>query len=139
MAVAELHADAASFHRFHTVELPQRIASGNGALAFADVERLGSIALRTPAGSYTYRPDGGSVAILEGEEHADTVAEIDLGSWLGLASDLDTAPGLLYGGRAEIASGKPLRFVRWVKLEEDQEPEDLGPEALEALFGPPRR
>lgn len=33
----------------------------------------------------------------------------------------------------------PLRFVRWVKLEDDQEPEDLGPEALQALFGPPLR
>ena len=113
MAVTELHADAASFRRFHAVDLPQRIASGNGALAFTDAERLGSIGLRTPAGSYTYRPEHGSVAILEGEEHADTVVEMDLDSWLGLVSDLDTAPGLLYGGRVEIASGKPLRFVRW--------------------------
>lgn len=113
MADAKLQADAASFHRFHAVDLPQRIAAGNGALAFADVERLGSVGLRTPAGSYTYRPDRGSVAILDGEDDADTVVDMDLDSWLGLVSDLDTAPGLLYGGRVEISSGKPLRFVRW--------------------------
>ena len=38
-----------------------------------------------------------------------------------------------------LSAVAPLRFVRWVKLEENQEPEDLGPEALEALFGPPQR
>ena len=53
------------------------------------------------------------MAILDGEEDADTVVDIDLDSWLGLVSELDTAPGLLYGGRVEIVSGKPLRFVRW--------------------------
>jgi hypothetical protein len=113
MAVAEFHADRTSFHRFHSVDLPQRIASGNGALAFADVERLGSIGLRTPAGSYTYRPDHGSIAVLPGEEGADTVVEMDLESWHGLVSDLDTAPGLFYGGRVTVVDGKPLRFVRW--------------------------
>jgi ectoine hydroxylase-related dioxygenase (phytanoyl-CoA dioxygenase family) len=113
MAVAELQADEASFRRFHTVDLPRRIAAGNGALAFADVERLGAIGLRTPAGSFTYRPDHGSVSVLPGEEEADTVVEMDLESWHGLISDLDTAPGLFYGGRVTVVDGKPLRFVRW--------------------------
>ncbi len=113
MSGAELCADAASFHRFHAEELPGRIAAGNGALAWADVEKLGSIGLRTAAGSYTYVPADGSVAVLEGEDRADTVIELDLESWLGLVSDLDTAPGLFYGGRVDVPSGKPMRFVRW--------------------------
>ncbi len=91
MAVAELSADEASFRRFHTVDLPRRIGSGNGPLAFADVERLGAIGLGTPAESYTYRPDGGSVSVLPGEDAADTVVEMDLDAWHGLVSDLDTA------------------------------------------------
>jgi ectoine hydroxylase-related dioxygenase (phytanoyl-CoA dioxygenase family) len=41
------------------------------------------------------------------------VVEMDLDAWLGLISDLDTAPGLFYSGRATAARGKPLRFVRW--------------------------
>src|SRR5205085_3275957 len=34
-------------------------------------------------------------------------------SWQGLVNDLDTPPGLLYGGRVETVRGNPLRFVRW--------------------------
>ena len=33
MADPVLAADAESFRRFHTVDLPERIAAGNGALA----------------------------------------------------------------------------------------------------------
>ena len=113
MSASELAADEDSFWRFHTVELPERIAAGNGALAFADVEWLGSVGLRTPAGSYTYVPTDGSVEVREGEDAADTVIEVDLDSWLGLVCDLDTAPGLLYGGRAEVVRGQPGRFMRW--------------------------
>lgn len=108
-----LGADAGSFHRFHTVELPRLLAEGNGALAFADVARLGTLGLATPAGAYTYVPRDGTIEVIEGTEQADTVIEMDLESWLGLVSDLDTAPGLFYSGRVEATHGKPLRFVRW--------------------------
>jgi len=37
MAIAEPHADEASFHRFQAEDLPGRIAAGKGAPAFADV------------------------------------------------------------------------------------------------------
>lgn len=109
----EFAADEASFHRFHTDDLPRRLAEGNGALAFEDLESLGTLALKTPAGSYTYVPTGGTVEVHEGTDGADTVVSLDLDSWLGLISDLDTAPGLFYGERVEVPVGKPLRFVRW--------------------------
>ena len=48
-----------------------------------------------------------------GEDAAKTVIALDDESWRGLARDLDTPPGLLYGGRVEIVRGNPLRFVRW--------------------------
>jgi ectoine hydroxylase-related dioxygenase (phytanoyl-CoA dioxygenase family) len=108
-----LTADADSFHRFHNEDLIERIEAGNGPLAWTDVEHLGSIGLRTPAGSYTYAPVDGTVAVTQGDDDADTVVELDFESWLGLISDLDTAPGLFYGGRVEVPRGKPLRFVRW--------------------------
>jgi ectoine hydroxylase-related dioxygenase (phytanoyl-CoA dioxygenase family) len=103
----------AAFHRFHTDTLPERLAAGNGPLAFSDVARLGSLAISTPAGAYTYVPGAGTVDVVAGDEAADTVIATDLESWVGLASDLDTAPGLFYGGRATAVRGKPLRFVRW--------------------------
>jgi len=108
-----LSADAASFHRFHTVELPRRLRNGNGDLAFTDVRPLGSLAIATPAGAYTYVPGDGTVHVVAGTEVADTVVEMDLDAWLGLVSDLDTAPGLFYSGRVTATHGKPLRFVRW--------------------------
>ena len=110
---ADLAADPDSFHRFHSEVLPARIAAGNGALAFADLADLGTLAIRTPAGSWTYVPDAGSVELLEGEATADAVVAIDLDAWLGLVSDLDTAPGLLYSNRASVPVGNPLRFMRW--------------------------
>ncbi|MEO2156395.1 MAG: hypothetical protein ABGY30_07230, partial [Acidimicrobiales bacterium] len=108
-----LAADATSFHRFHADLLPARIAAGNGALAFADLEHLGTLAVRTPAGSWTYVPRAGSVELLEGEATADAVVAVDLDAWLGLVSDLDTAPGLFYTDRASVPVGNPLRFMRW--------------------------
>ena len=106
-------ADAESFHHFHRVVLPARIAAGNGAVAWADLQHLGTLGLHTPAGTYTYVPTDGTVEIVEGDERADTVIDLDLDSFVGLISDLDTAPGLFYGGRVTASVGKPLRFVRW--------------------------
>ena len=71
-------ADAASFHRFHREELPRRIAAGNGALAWADLQHLGTLGLHTPAGTYTYVPVDGSVAVVEGDDRADTVIDLNL-------------------------------------------------------------
>ena len=112
-APADLAADPDSFHRFHSEVLPARIAAGNGALAFADLEDLGTLAVRTPAGSWTYVPRSGSVELMEGEATADAVVAVDLDAWLGLVSDLDTAPGLFYTDRASVPVGNPLRFMRW--------------------------
>lgn len=106
-------ADEGSFHEFHEVVLPARLAAGNGPLAHPAVAHLGALALVTPAGSYTYRPTETSVEIVAGDETADTIISLGLDDWLGLVSDLDTAPGLFYGGRAEATRGKPMRFVAW--------------------------
>ncbi len=108
-----LAADAESFRRFHTVDLPARIEAGNGSLAWVDVEPLGSLGLRTPAGAWTFVPRDGTVDLVEGDDAADSVVGTDLESWLGLVSDLDTAPAMLYGDRLEVIRGNPMRFMRW--------------------------
>jgi len=118
MTEPALAADPSSFHTFHRDVLPGRIAAGNGAMAHRDLAPLGSVAIRTDAGAYTFLPTAaeagtGTIEIVEGDECADTVVELDLSSWLGLASDLDTAPGLFYSGRATVPIGNPMRFVRW--------------------------
>lgn len=110
MAVAHI-----DFEQFHTIDLPDRLAAGNGTIAFDDVAGLGPLGLRL-AGSgqtYTYVPENGSISILEGDEQARTVVELDQESWDGLAQDLDTPPGLLYGGRITDSTGNVIRFVEW--------------------------
>jgi ectoine hydroxylase-related dioxygenase (phytanoyl-CoA dioxygenase family) len=102
-----------AFRQFHEVVLPQRLAAGNGALAYADAARMGPLAVRVGDLAYTYEPVDGTVAVRRGDAAAATVVELGPESWAGLAADLDTAPGLLYGGRVEVRRGNPLRFVRW--------------------------
>ena len=105
--------DSLDFDRFHRTELPARLAAGNGALAVADARLIGPLAIRTPAGAYTYVPGTDTIEIVEGDETAKTVIALDDDSWQGLVRDLDTPPGLLYAGRVETVRGNPLRFVRW--------------------------
>ncbi len=102
------------FDRFHQVDLPDRLAAGNGLLAAADVGWLGPIAFRrTEGGAYTYVPTDDSVDVVEGDEDARTVIEIDDESWQGLAQDFETAPGLIYSGRVSCPRGDMRRFLRW--------------------------
>ncbi len=105
--------DSLDFDRFHREELPARLAAGNGALAVDDARLIGPLAIRTPAGAYTYVAGTDTIEIVEGDETAKTVISLDAPSWEGLVRDLDTPPGLLYGGRCETVRGNPLRFVRW--------------------------
>jgi ectoine hydroxylase-related dioxygenase (phytanoyl-CoA dioxygenase family) len=105
--------DTLDFGRFHREVLPQRLAAGNGALAAGDALQIGPLAIRTARGAFTYVPRDGTIEIVEGDAGAKTVIALDDDSWRGLASDLDTPPGLLYGGRVETVRGNPLRFVRW--------------------------
>src|SRR5690348_753751 len=105
--------DTLEFDSFHRDVLPARLAAGNGALAAADAALIGPLAIRTPAGAFTYVPSGASIDVVEGDESAKTVIALDDDAWRGLASDLDTPPGLLYSGRVETVRGNPLRFVRW--------------------------
>jgi ectoine hydroxylase-related dioxygenase (phytanoyl-CoA dioxygenase family) len=111
--MVETREAASDFDRFHREVLPARLAAGNGALAADDARRIGPLAIRTPAGAFTYVPADDTIEIVEGDETAKTVIALDDDAWQGLVSDLDTPPGLLYGGRVETVRGNPLRFVRW--------------------------
>lgn len=107
--------DDIDFEAFHTAELPARLATGNGQLAAQDVATVGAIALRLAesGNAYTYVPRGDGIEIVAGSEQARTVVEIDQAAWNGLATDAETAPGLLYSDRAACTGGSALRFVRW--------------------------
>jgi ectoine hydroxylase-related dioxygenase (phytanoyl-CoA dioxygenase family) len=103
------------FHDFHQTELPRRLASGNAELAASDdLERIGALAFRLPEGdAYTYLPCPDGVHVVAGDEAARTVMELSRDDWQGLVHDLESAPGLLYSGRARCLRGNAMRFVRW--------------------------
>lgn len=58
MAVAELHADEASFHRFHTVDLPGRIDRGMGGHATNHPAIVMTICLTTGGPEAGHHPGG---------------------------------------------------------------------------------
>ena len=102
------------FHRFHREVLRERLRLGHGALAARGARGLGSLAFRLPDGAaYTYvpRPDG--IDVVAGDAGADTVVALEAELWQNLVFELDTAPGLLYGGRARCERGKALRWLAW--------------------------
>lgn len=103
------------FDDFHRVELPRRLAAGNGAIAAADeLERIGPLAFRLPEGpAFTYVPRDGGVDVVEGDTPAKTVIEISRGDWQNVVHELESPPGLLYGGRVKCLRGNAMRFVRW--------------------------
>jgi hypothetical protein len=103
------------FQDFHKSELPRRLAAGNGAIAAKDaLERLGSLAFRLPEGdAFTYVGRADGVDVVEGDEAAKTVIEISRQDWENVVHELESAPGLLYGGKVKCLRGNAMRFVRW--------------------------
>ncbi len=102
------------FGEFHRVELPRRLAAGNGALAAQGAPRHSSLAFRLKdGGGYTYKPRPGGIDVIAGDDDADTVIELDRESWQGLVHELETPPGLLYARRATCRRGNAMAFVRW--------------------------
>jgi len=102
------------FHDFHRTELPQALGAGRGALAAPAAAPLGPLAFRVKDGdAYTYIPEREQIRIESGDAAAKTVVELDHALWEGLVHDLESAPGLLYGGFAKGLRGDMMDFVRW--------------------------
>lgn len=105
---------ALDFDAFHASELPAQLAAGRGALAAKAARSLRPLAFRLPSGgAWTYRPQGGAIAIERGDAAAATVIELDQESWEGLVHDYESAPGLLYAGRVRSARGNAMQLVLW--------------------------
>jgi hypothetical protein len=106
--------DPIDFDSFHTTDLPQRIAGGNGALAARDLSNVKPLGFRVPDGAaYTYTPAGDSVAITPGDADAATVVELSRDTFSEFAHELHTCFGLLYAGKADVARGNFGWLERW--------------------------
>ena len=102
------------FEEFHRVELPARIAAGNGALAADDIAGVSPIAFKVPdGGAFSYVPGADGVEIWATDVAADTVVEISREAFSDFANELHTCFGLLYAGLAETSRGDFAGFERW--------------------------
>ena len=102
------------FDQYHQQELPRLIAAGHGELAAGEARRRGSLAFRiTGGGAYTYTAGPRGIEIVPGDEKAETVIELSRESWQGLVDELETGPGLLYGGKIKCPRGKAIKLVAW--------------------------
>jgi hypothetical protein len=100
------------FDAFHRRELSER-AYAAGARAARIAAPLGSLALRTQHGAFTYAARGDALAIEPGDADAATVIELDAEDWQGLVHDYEAAAGLLYANRVRCLRGDALKFVLW--------------------------
>ena len=87
------------FHDYHRRVLPELLSDGRGAAAAESSQDLGSLAFRLSESgdAYRYESRDGAIEIASGDE-ATTVVELGQAFWEGLVHDLESAPGLLYGG-----------------------------------------
>src|SRR5439155_22304326 len=102
------------FDRFHTVDLPQRLAANATVLAAADLERLRSIAFRLHGGrAYTYTPAGNTIEVAPGDDGAHTVVELSTQDWSDVVWELRSCFALFYAERVTIPRGSFGQLSRW--------------------------
>jgi hypothetical protein len=102
------------FDQFHTVDLPARLAAGNGALAAADLDEVDPIAFQLDDGrSYTYTPSDDGLTVTPGDDGARTVVELTLNDWSDFVWELRSSFALFYADRVAFPRGGFGGLVRW--------------------------
>jgi hypothetical protein len=102
------------FDRFHTVELPERLAGDRGEAVRTAVRGLSPIAFRLEDGTaYTYAHGGGGLVVNPGDDSARTVVELRHADWCAFVWELRTSFALLYGGDVSIPRGGFGHLARW--------------------------
>src|SRR5207302_1242095 len=106
--------DPIDFDEFHLVDLPRRLAEGNGKLAVADLTSVKPIAFRLTDGrAYTYTAAADGIDITTGADEAYTIVELAYEDWCDFAWELRSCFALLYADRLTIASGSFGHLARW--------------------------
>jgi len=102
------------FDAFHLVDLPERLAAGNGKLAAADLDGAKPIAFRLTDGrAYTYTPTADGIDVTPGDDAARTVVELSHEDWSDYVWELRSCFALLYADRLAFPSGSFGHFARW--------------------------
>lgn len=108
------HFGPIDFERFHTVDLPERLAAGNGRLAAADLIGARPLAFRLDDGrSFTYTPTANTIEISPGDDDAHTVVALGHQDWCDFVWELRSCFALLYADRIAFPRGSFGHLARW--------------------------
>lgn len=102
------------FDEFHLVDLPARLAAGNGALARVDLDGVRPLAFRLEDGrAYTYSATDEGIAIAPGHEKARTIIELAYEDWCEFVWELRSCFALFYANRVRVPLGSFGHLARW--------------------------
>lgn len=102
------------FDRFHSEDLPARLAGGNGAMAAAHLRGAKPLAFRLNDGrSYTYTPTADGIAVTPGDDDAHTIVELSAEDWSDFVWELRTCFALFYADKVRFPRGGFGLLVRW--------------------------
>ncbi|MCB0996302.1 MAG: hypothetical protein KDB21_14490, partial [Acidimicrobiales bacterium] len=115
MFTTDVSFPAIDFDRFHTDDLPTRLAAGSGALAAPDLAGVAPLAFELTDGrAVTYVPFEGGVHVEAGvADDAGAVIRLQPGHWSDFVQELRTSFGLLYAGLVEARRGSLEHLIRW--------------------------
>jgi len=102
-----------NFVKYHRQILPDLLSAGRGALLESQQLPILGISIAGQKQSFSYQLGEAGVNILSGIEQADIQVELSASDWQGLVADLESVPGILYGGRLISHRGDLMNFVRW--------------------------
>jgi hypothetical protein len=102
------------FDEFHLVDLPARLAAGNGALARVDLDGVRPLAFQLDDGrAYTYSATDDGIAITPGHATARTIVELTPEDWCEFVWELRSCFALFYADRVKIPLGSFGHLARW--------------------------
>ena len=101
------------FDHYHRNTLPGLLATGRGVLLAGRKLPPMGIAVEGAPGGYTYRCEAQGVRIELGTDQATFCVTLSQRDWEGLVEDVESVPGILYGGRLLGHRGDAMQFVRW--------------------------
>jgi ectoine hydroxylase-related dioxygenase (phytanoyl-CoA dioxygenase family) len=104
---------AVDFIDYHQRMLPDLLAGGRAALLRGQQLPVLGLSLAGAPESFSYRLEQGELHIDPGSAGAEIAVELAPEDWRGLLSDLESVPGILYGGRLRSHRGDLMQFMRW--------------------------
>ena len=107
------HDTLPDFVEYHRHTLPALLEQGRGDLL--GKQRLPVLGLSVVGTdeSFSYSLGERGLGIQRGIDNADVSIALAEKDWRGLVDDLETVPGILYGGRLAGHTGNLMDFVRW--------------------------